>query len=54
MGLAILDLTVWKTSMRESLALMVVHVLIVELARRWSVLCSGGSRWKEGGLYEGL
>jgi serine/threonine protein kinase len=55
MGLAILDLTVWKTSTKESLILMVVHVLIVGMAGRWSVLCSGGgSRWKEGGLYEGL
>jgi serine/threonine protein kinase len=55
MGLAILDLTVWKTSTKESLILMVVHVLIVGMAGRWSVLCSGGgSRWKEEGLYEGL
>jgi serine/threonine protein kinase len=55
MGLAVLDLTVWKTNTRDSLILMVVHVFIVAMARRWSVLCNGGaSRWKEGGLYEGL
>jgi serine/threonine protein kinase len=55
MGLAILDLTVWKASTTESLLLMVMHVLIVGMARRWSVLCSGnGSRWKGEGLYEGL
>jgi hypothetical protein len=53
MGLAIMDLTIWKTNTKGSLMLMLVHVLIVGMAGRWSVLCSG-SRWKEGGLYEGL
>jgi serine/threonine protein kinase len=53
MGLAVLDLTVWKTNIRESLMMMVVHVLVVAMARRSSVLCSGSS-WKGTGLYEGL
>ncbi|KAH0337531.1 kinase-like protein, partial [Aureobasidium melanogenum] len=55
MGLAILDLTVLKTGTRESLLLMALHVLIVVMARRWSMLCSGnGSRWKAEDTFEAL
>ncbi|KAI4731317.1 kinase-like protein [Aureobasidium sp. EXF-10728] len=55
MGLAVLDLTVWKTSTRVSVLLMMAHVVVVWVAGRWSVLCNGGGvRWKGQGLYEGL
>ncbi|KAI4746742.1 kinase-like protein [Aureobasidium sp. EXF-12298] len=55
MGFAILDLTIWKTNTRESLVLMVVHVLVLAMARRWSMLCNGNeTTWKAEGLYEGL
>jgi serine/threonine protein kinase len=52
-GIGLLDLTVWSWSLRWSLWLMGVHLVVVLMALRWGCLCEDGG-WRLGGLYDGL
>ncbi|KAI5211991.1 kinase-like protein [Aureobasidium subglaciale] len=55
MGLATLDLTIWKSSLKTSLILIVVHALVPAVAARWGTMCNGdGVAWDSTRLYDGL
>ncbi|KAI5199581.1 kinase-like protein [Aureobasidium subglaciale] len=55
MGLAMLDLTIWKTNLRTSLILIIVHGLVTVAAAKWGMMCNGdGVLWDSTRLYDGL